>query len=68
MCHFKEAKIMLKFQDNILTMGFALNKDSTNHLTLYPEIDVTKIYNKWLKFKLIITPTKFQDIHKGGQI
>lgn len=62
----KKPPIMLKFQDNILYMFYALNKDSTNHLTFYPEVDVTKIYNKWLKFKLIITPTKFQDIHKGG--
>lgn len=61
----KKPPIMLKFQDNILNMDFALNKDKTIHLTLYPEIDVRKIYNKWLKFKLIITPTKFQDIHKG---
>ena len=62
----KKPPIMLKFQDNILNMNIALNKDKTFHHTFYPEIDVTKIYNKWLKFKLIITPTKFQDIHKGG--
>ena len=59
----KRPPIMLKFQDNILYMFYALNKDSANHLTFYPEIDVTKIYNKWVKFKLIITPTKFQDVY-----
>ena len=62
----KRPPIMLKFQDNILYMFYALNKDSANHLTFYPEIDVTKIYNKWVKFKLVITPTKFQDVYKGG--
>ena len=62
----KNPPFMLKFQDNILYMFYALNKNAFNHLTFYPEIDVTKIYNKWVKFKLIITPTKFQDVHKGG--
>ena len=62
----KRPPIMLKFQDNILYMFYALNKDSANHLTFYPEINVTNIYNKWVKFKLIITPTKFQDVYKGG--
>ena len=48
---------MLKFEDNILYMF--TNKDSANYLTFYPEINVT-IYNKWVKFKLIITTQNFK--------
>ena len=63
---FNKPSVMLTFQDSVLYMFYALNNRDSNHLTFYPEINVTNIYNKWVNFKLEISPTKFQEIHEGG--
>ena len=63
---FNKPSVMLTFQDNVLYMFYALNKRDSNHLTFYPEINVTNLYNKWVNFKIEISPTKFQEIHDGG--